>query len=279
MKVGFIGQGYIGKNYADDFEARGYEVVRYSLEEQFIDNKEKIAECDVVFIAVPTPTTTDGFDVSMVKSAVQLVGQGKIAVIKSTIIPGTTEVIQNSRLDIIVLNSPEFLSEKTAVYDAAHPAQNIIGTPNETPEHQKAAEFVMSLLPDAPLKMICKSVEAEIFKYTHNINGYVQILLFNILFDVSKEFGADWEVIRRAIKGDPLMVDTYANPIHKSGRGAGGNCFIKDFAAFANLYESRVGDDQGIKLLRSLEEKNKQLLTESKKDLRILEEVYGKETD
>ena len=75
------------------------------------------------------------------------------------------------------------------------------------------------------------------------------------------------------------MVDTYANPIHKSGRGAGGNCFIKDFAAFANLYESRVGDDQGIKLLRSLEEKNKQLLSESKKDLRILEEVYGKETD
>ncbi len=30
MKIGFIGQGWIGKNYADDFEHRGYRVVRYS---------------------------------------------------------------------------------------------------------------------------------------------------------------------------------------------------------------------------------------------------------
>ena len=42
--VGFIGQGYIGKNYADDFERRGYEVVRYSLEEPHLNNKEKIKE-------------------------------------------------------------------------------------------------------------------------------------------------------------------------------------------------------------------------------------------
>ena len=279
MKVGFIGQGYIGKNYADDFEARGYEVVRYSLEEPFVDNKEKIAECEVVFIAVPTPTTMDGFDASTVKSAVQLVGEGKIAVIKSTIIPGTTEIIQNSRLDVTVLNSPEFLSEKTATYDTAHPTLNIIGIPKEAPEHRKAAELVMTLLPNAPLKMVCKSVEAEIFKYAHNINGYTQILLFNILYDVSKKFGADWDVVQQAIKGDPLMVDTYANPIHKSGRGAGGNCFIKDFAAFANLYEGRVGDNEGVKVLRALEEKNKQLLNDSKKDLNILEVVYGKSTD
>jgi len=55
--IGFIGQGWIGKNYADDFEKRGYETVRYSLEKPYVDNKEKIKDCDLVFIAVPTPTT------------------------------------------------------------------------------------------------------------------------------------------------------------------------------------------------------------------------------
>ena len=30
--IGVIGQGWIGKNYADDFEKRGYRVVRYALE-------------------------------------------------------------------------------------------------------------------------------------------------------------------------------------------------------------------------------------------------------
>ncbi len=58
-KIGFIGQGWIGKNYADDFEKRGFEVVRYAQEEPYIKNKEAIADCDIVFIAVPTPSTPE----------------------------------------------------------------------------------------------------------------------------------------------------------------------------------------------------------------------------
>ena len=30
--IGFIGQGFIGKNYADDFEERGFEVIRYDID-------------------------------------------------------------------------------------------------------------------------------------------------------------------------------------------------------------------------------------------------------
>ena len=40
MIIGFIGQGWIGKNYADDFEKRGFDVVRYSKEKKYI--KEEI---------------------------------------------------------------------------------------------------------------------------------------------------------------------------------------------------------------------------------------------
>ena len=48
--IGFIGQGFIGKSYADDMERRGYTTVRYALEEPYKNNKEKIKECDIVFI-------------------------------------------------------------------------------------------------------------------------------------------------------------------------------------------------------------------------------------
>ncbi len=61
MTIGFIGQGFIGKSYADDLERRGKKVVRYSLEEPYIKNKDRIRDCDIVFIAVPTPTTPEGF--------------------------------------------------------------------------------------------------------------------------------------------------------------------------------------------------------------------------
>ena len=76
--IGFIGQGWIGKHYADDFEKRGYDVVRYALEEPYIKNGDKIKDCDIVFIAVPTPSTLEGFDDSIVRKAIKGVGQGKI---------------------------------------------------------------------------------------------------------------------------------------------------------------------------------------------------------
>ena len=76
-QIGFIGQGWIGKNYADDFEARGYMVVRYGQEPEYAGNKEKIAECDIVFIAVPTPTTPHGFDDSILREVLVLIGKGK----------------------------------------------------------------------------------------------------------------------------------------------------------------------------------------------------------
>lgn len=275
--IGFIGQGYIGKNYADDFEARGYLVTRYALEEPYANNKDAVQYCDIVFIAVPTPTTPDGFDDSIVRSAVQLVGKGKIAVIKSTIAPGTTESIQRERLEIIVLNSPEFLSEATAAQDAANPPQNIIGIPYETDQYHKAGKLVLSVLPKVSKEIICKSVEAELFKYTHNVNGYFQIVMFNLVHDVAIDFGADWNVIKGAIEADPFMRAVYANPVHKTGRGAGGHCFIKDFATFKDLYAKRVQDECGLSVLRALEDKNIQLLKDSKKDLDLLEGVYGKE--
>jgi UDP-N-acetyl-D-mannosaminuronate dehydrogenase len=74
-KIGFIGQGWIGKNYADDFESRGFDVVRYSLEDEYVINKGLISGCDVVFIAVPTPTKNGVFDDSIVREALGLVGK------------------------------------------------------------------------------------------------------------------------------------------------------------------------------------------------------------
>lgn len=119
MKIGFIGQGWIGKNYANDFESRKYDVVRYAIEEPYIHNKGKISECDIVFIAVPTPTTDKGFDDSYIREVIKLVGKGKIAVIKSTIIPGTTESIQAENPNIFVVHVQNLL-RKQQLYIILH---------------------------------------------------------------------------------------------------------------------------------------------------------------
>ncbi len=274
--IGFIGQGWIGKSYADNFEERGYEVVRYSLEKPWVKNKHRISECDIVFIAVWTPTTPKGFDISVVESVLSLVGKGKIAVIKSTILPGTTAELQKKYPEIIVLFGPEFLSIASHVHDAAHPFVNLIGMPHPDAKHYSAAERVMKTLPKAPHYEICKSAEAEIFKYTHNASGFTQVILFNLMYDLAQKFGANWDVINRAVQADPLISKRYSNPLHKSGRGAGGGCFIKDVAALSRHFKKHLAHDTlAQKVFEAMEAKNIELLTRTNKDLDLLEGVYG----
>lgn len=274
--VGFVGQGYVGKNYADDFEARGYPVVRYSLEEPYVANKDRIAECDIVLIAVPTPTTPEGFDASIVESALALVGEGKVAVIKSTLLPGTTAQLQEKYPNRIVMFSPEFLRELTAAQDAAHPFSTIVGKSKETPEHEAAAALLYEILPKAAFTHTCSSTEAEFIKYAQNTDGYVNIVYFNILYDLAKALGADWERILPALQADPDIPSRFANPVHKSGRGAGGHCLVKDFAALEALHGKLLpADALGHTVMKALSDKNRALLVESEKDLDIVKGVYG----
>jgi len=275
LVIGFIGQGYIGKNYADDLESRGYETIRYALEEPYIKNKDKIRDCDIVFIAVPTPTTPAGFDGSIVREALSLVSKGKIAVIKSTVVPGMTRDLQKKYPNLVLLFCPEFLSVATAKYDVENPFMNVIGMAGESKEHRKAADTVLSVLRKAPENIVCSSEEAELVKYSHNISGYMQILTFNMVYEIAERFGASWNPIQRAIEADPLISNRYSNPVHKGGRGAGGFCFIKDMAAFARHYESTVKDELGASFLYAAEKKNVSLLLGSGKDFDLLAGVYG----
>ena len=274
--VGFIGQGWIGRAYSDNFEERGYSVVRYSLEKEYAGNKDKIKDCDIVFIAVWTPTTPDGFDDSIIRSVLRLVGKGKVAVIKSTILPGTTEKIQKDFPDAVLFYGPEFLSIASHVHDAAHPFANLVGMPVNDAKHLLAAERVMKILPKAPFSQICSSTEAEIFKYSHNASGYMQIILFNIMYDLAKKLGANWDHVHRAILADPLISNRYAQPIHKTGRGAGGGCFIKDIAALKLHVKKHLPEDTlAHAVLEAAEQKNIELLKSTDKDLDLLEGVYG----
>lgn len=278
-RIGFIGQGWIGKNYADDFEERGYDVTRYALEEPYVQNKGKIGECDIVFVAVPTPSTLDGFDDNIVRMAVKDVGEGKTVVLKSTMLPGTTEKIQAENPDIFVFHSPEFLVEASAAYDARNPNRNIVGVPEMNDEYKSRAQDVLDVLPKAPYEKICTAQEAELVKYAGNCFLYTKVLYINLLYDLATKLGGDWETIKECMTADPRIGDSHMDPIHKGARGAGGHCFIKDFAAFTEIYDNLVKDKHGLEILEALKNKNNKLLIDSEKDLDLLRGVYGEEVD
>lgn len=274
--IGFIGQGFVGKAYADDFEARGYDVVRYAKEEPYTKNKEAIAQCEIVFIAVPTPTTPEGFDDHILREVLSLIGAGNIAVIKSTIVPGRTKELQDAYPDIIVVHSPEFLTEKTAREDASHPVRNIIGIPASSERYRAAATKVIQMLPKAPYELVCSSGEAEMIKYGGNCWFYVKVVYINMLYDLAYSLGLDWDIIEKGMAADSRIGSTHLHPEHQGGRGAGGHCFIKDFAALSEFYEKELPTDvRGVHVLSALADKNSQLLRDSGKDIELLEGVYG----
>lgn len=270
--IGFIGQGWIGKNMANDFENRGYEIVRYSLEEK----DERIGECEIVFIAVPTPTTKDGFDLGAVRSALGLLTDGAVAVIKSTILPGSTRKLQAEFPNLVVTHSPEFLREKHAEEDTKHPKRNIVGITN--PTHEEAGEAVLAVLPKSPSNRVLSAESAECIKYIGNNFLTTKLIFFNIMYDMVNAVGANWGEVVQSVTEDERIGNSHTNIIEDSGdgtvagRGAGGHCFVKDFAA---MIELGVFNGSELAVLKAIEALNVELLTQSGKDLDILESVYG----
>lgn len=279
--IGFIGQGWLGKNYADDFEQRGFAVVRYGLEEAYRGNKDAIAGCNIVFIAVPTPTSAAGFDLSIVRRVLPLVAKGKIAVIRSTLLPGSTKALQKEFPDRTVFCVPEFLRETHAAHDAAHPERNLIGIPEDTEAHREAANAVLAVLPKAPYVAVMPAVAAELTKYGGNVFLAMKVVFANLLYDMATAFGTDYEVLRTAVAADPRIGGSHLSPMDasghtdKKGRGAGGHCFIKDLEAFRRLYKEVAKDGKGDAFLTAFVLKNNALLRDSGKDLDLLAGVYG----
>lgn len=296
MTIGFIGQGFIGKSYADDFEKRGHKVVRYGLQPEYAGNKEKIQECDIVFIAVNAATVPAGtvrddghpavhYDDSNVRSTPALARPGAVVVIKSTLPPGMTASIQAQYPDRIVLHSPEFLLETTAAKDASSPERNIVGMPVDDDAHRAAAKTVMGLLPKAPYELITSAENAELIKYGSNAYLFVKIVFSNMFFELVHKHGADWEVVREAIGKDPRIGGAHMDLHLKDDpagvynrRGAGRSCFIKDWAELSEMYASAFPDEHAtIQAMRGFEYKNAELLREYNRYINLLEGVYGKD--
>ncbi len=275
MKIGCIGQGYIGKSYADVIEAEGYDVVRYSLEPEYIGNKEKINECDIVIIAVPTPTTPEGSDHSLIEKVLPLTREGATVVIKSTLLPGTTKKLQEQFPNIVLIHSPEFLSRATAKEDVEKPKRNIFGVAKDTEEYRNKAKQVLAIIPKAPYELITTSNESEMIKYVNNTFFYAKTVFMNILYDFAMQNDCSWDNIKEAILHEPWIGSNHIDPVHRSGRGAGGPCLIKDFNAFVQEFQRITDDELGKEVLQALERKNLDLLKQTDKDQDEVGRVYG----
>ncbi len=271
--IGYIGQGWVGKHSADAIEKFGTPVIRYSLEPEYIGNKDKIKECELVFIVVTARTTPEGFEDQHLRSSIETTAPGTLIAIRSTLPPGTTAIFQKDYPDRRFVFYPEFLTMSSAKEDAEKPKRNIIGLGEQATEAD--ARLILEVIPKADYVKVTTAINAELSKYITNCYWNFRNMYINMQYDLAEAVGGDWEDLREMFINDDRLPWEHTRPVHNGGRGAGNSCLIKDFAIFSDQYKQHVGDASGVQILDTIAKKNVHYLHSTGKDIHFLEDVYG----
>ncbi len=206
--------------------------------------KEAISTSEFVFLAVGTPPRANGSaDLRQVVSAVRAIigaagGEMPVIVVKSTVPPGTTELVRDVVLehrpydDARVVSNPEFLREGLAVIDFMRPSRVVVGC-----DDRETAESVGALYEKLRRPVIYTSTRsAEMIKYASNAFLCTKVSFMNEIASLCEEIGVDVVDVSKALGMDPRIGSSYLD----AGLGWGGSCLPKDIAGLA-WTANRVG--------------------------------------
>lgn len=204
-----------------------------------LDYNPAIAESELVFIAVGTPSGQNGeADLSQVMEVAEKIGQNladKYTVVscKSTVPVGTNlkvkaiiENVKSAGAKFDMASCPEFLREGTGIEDTLRPDRVVVGV-----ENQRAAEVVLQLHESVPgERFITDLASAELIKYASNSMLATKISFANLISFYAEKCGANVEDVLKAVGSDKRIGPMFLNP----GIGYGGACFPKDVKALAH---------------------------------------------
>jgi len=203
-----------------------------------------IADAEVIFLALPTPSDTDGSaDLSAVLSVADQLGpllkNYTVIVDKSTVPVGTGEQVaerikQKTTVAFDVVSNPEFLREGLAVQDFQHPDRIVIGTSSD--KARKVMHRVYESFMTDPEKIVWMDIRsAEITKYAANTFLAMKVSFMNEIANLAEKVGANVDSVRLGIGPDQRIGPRFLY----AGIGFGGSCFPKDVQALlhtANEY-------------------------------------------
>ena len=203
-----------------------------------VDLKPAVANADVVFVAVGTPSRRgDGHaDLSYVYAAAHAIAGAiskfTVVVTKSTVPVGTSDEVEriiseeNPDADFAVVSNPEFLREGAAIRDFKHPDRIVIGT-NDARARSVIAEVYRPLHLNAPPILYTDRRTAELTKYAANSFLATKIAFINEIADLAEKVGANVQEVARGIGFDNRIGQKFLH----AGPGFGGSCFPKDTVA------------------------------------------------
>ncbi len=256
MKIGIVGWGYVGATTGlglkkfhkilvyDPFKnieefSINYigEIPTKKLTEniEHVNKIERLAEANMIFICLPTPTVDGKIDTSYIenffKEASKVLKNGMF-VIRSTVIPGTTKKLQKKYPQFKFAHNPEFLRERTPLHDFLYPSRIVIGS-----DHPDLVSIILDVYkPFECQKIVTNTDSSEMIKYAANCFLATKISYFNEIHNICEKFGIDSKIVSEAVSLDE-RIGRYG--IY-GGRPFGGACLPKDLVAFIDHAENEV---------------------------------------
>lgn len=263
--IAVIGQGFVGGSLTTVMSERGFDVYAYdkagkytkgslpshgdavagypnSIRELIEDNEGGGTPefSNVYFVCLPTPMFEDGSaDLSIVEGALDelaAVPGERIAVVKSTVPPGSTErwnrKYESTGLRIVF--NPEFLTEANALDDMRNQNRIVLGGPR--PWINTVKQIFQTAFPKVPL-IKTSSTTAEMVKYLTNNFLTVKVAFANEIAQVCEALdksglSVDYDKVVEYAKYDPRLGESHwAVPGPDGHFGFGGSCFVKDINA------------------------------------------------
>jgi len=218
------------------------------------DIKQATEGASVIFLAVGTPSQTDGsVDLSFVETAARAIAAHmngyKVIVTKSTVPVGTGERLrrlirehQPAPVDFGIVSNPEFLREGAAINDFMRPDRIVIGSNDEETIPVMRDLYRPLYLIETPF--VITSLEgAELIKYAANAFLATKISFINEIANLCEQIGCDVHDVAKGMGMDRRIGSKFLHP----GPGFGGSCFPKDTLALSAIArefscESRIVD-------------------------------------
>ena len=260
--ISVIGLGVVGLTTAVGFALKGHKVIGIDIDPKKVDkinegicpiyekelsyalrevkltataDHRQALQSDITFMCGGTPSKTDGsIDLFFLEEpSKQLAAvlkekhEDHLVVVRSTIIPGTTEqtvapiLNHNDKVGICV--NPEFLREGTALEDFMRPDRVIIGE-----KETKWGDMLSEVYSDCEAPILRTDFNtAEMIKQASNAYLATRISFINEIGNICKNLGLDVYEVAKGMGYDSRIGGEYL----RAGIGFGGSCLPKDLSA------------------------------------------------
>ena len=242
MNIGIIGQGFVGNAIYQKLK-KYYKVFTYDIQAKLCnsDLDEVLNRCKIIFVCLPTPMNKDGScNLDILDNTLETINkasadvEGRIVVIKSTIIPGSTHNFQLKYRYVDLVFNPEFLTEANAVDDFENQTRLLLGGPKRATT--KIKQIFSAAFRKTPRIIKTDAKTAELVKYVTNTFLATKVSFANEIYQLCESLDLDYDKIIEYATLDPRLGDSHWGVPGPDGDfGFGGHCFPKDLAAIIEI--------------------------------------------